>query len=441
MRSFHSILLTFFGFMAVVAIGVFSFAPSRGDQKIIGASGNAVIWGTFDLTPAAQNVIVNFNAAYQKSFSVTYEYHDPENFDNDIVEALASGKGPDVLLLPDDLILRHIDKIELIPYTSFPPDVFQASFVQAAEIYMRDQGLVALPFVLDPMVMYWNRDMFNNASVIAPPRYWDELLLLAPKLTKRNPKTFEVTESAIAFGEYVNVEHAKDVLALLFLQVGNPIVALKNGKPRAMLMGGDESKLTPSEDVLSSLRFFMDFSNPQKSNFTWNRSRANSLNEFIDGNLAMHLDYASAYTRIKEKNPHLNFSVTQVPLLRETSAEITFTKIHGLAVMKSSKNKSTAFVVVQRLLTDADPAKDFAAAFDLPPVTRKPLAARPTDAALAAFYDAAIRGRTWLDPRPSLSDEAFRNMVESVSSGRSNISDAVNGLHHALNAMLRPYQQ
>ena len=438
--KFQHIILAVFGLMAVIAVAVFSVMPNKEDPKVAGAKGNAVIWGTFSKTRELEDVMKKFNDAYKESFSISYEYRDPQTFDDNIIEALASGRGPDILLLPDDLVLRHSDKIEPISYESVPPDVFQSNFVQAAEIYMREKGLMALPFAIDPMVLYWNRDLFNNASLTQPPRYWDELLTMVPKLTKRNPKTFELAESAIAFGEFVNVEHAKDVLAMLFLQVGNPIVAIKSEKLEARLVESNGNQLVPSENAISAFRFYMDFSNPQKPIYTWGRARSNSLNEFINGNLAMHLDYASAYSRIKEKNPHLNFAVAQMPLPRDTKAEITFTKMYGLAVLKSSKNKQTAFVAVQRLLADLDPAKDFAAAFDLPPVLRKYLATPPADAALSVFYDAAIRGRTWLDPKPAESREAFRTMVESVSSGRTDVSKAIGDLNDELDSLLKAYQ-
>lgn len=442
---FQYIILAFFGVMAVVAVAVFSLAPKKSDPTIAGASGQAVIWGTFPATGGLDDVIENFNEAYKKRFTIAYEYHDQKNFDSDIVEALAAGRGPDILLLPDDLIMRHSDKIDIISYQSVSPDAFQSAFVQAADIYMRDDGLLALPFAIDPMVMYWNRDLFDKASITEPPKYWVELLTMAPKLTKRNVKTFEIKESAVSFGEFGNVLHAKDILAMLFLQLGNPIIAVEGGKPSARLVEKNASQLAPSADAVSALRFYMDFSNPQKSTYTWNRARGGSLDEFINGNLAIYFDYASAYRKIKEKNPHLNFAVAPVPLPGNAEdppkAEITFTKIYGLAIVKTSHNKQTALVAIQRLLADPNPEKDFSAVFNLPPVLRKYLAVRPLDAARAIFYDAAIRGRTWLDPRPGESEEAFRTMVESVSSGRANVAGAIRALNAELDSLLAPYQR
>jgi ABC-type glycerol-3-phosphate transport system substrate-binding protein len=440
--KFQYVLLTIFGVAGVAAVICFAKCPveQKNAELPSNVKGNVVIWGTYPLNADFARVINDFNTAYQDSFSVSYQFHDPKTFDTVIVEALSADRGPDVLLLPDDLILRHTDKIELIPYASVPPAVFSNTFIQAAEIYMRDQGLVALPFAIDPLVMYWNRDLFNNASLTIPPKFWDEFLTMTPKLTNRNPKTSDIEQSAIAFGEFVNLDHAKDILAMLFLQVGNPIVKVTNGKPMVMIATESGNEVVPDENVVSVMRFFMDFSNPVKNIYTWNRSKSGSLNEFINGNLAVHFDYASRYDEIKDKNPHLNFAVAQVPLPRNTKVETTFAKVHGFAVLKKSWNKPTAFIATQKLLFDANPAKDFAAAFNLPPVRRDLLAVPQTDAALSVFYDAAIRAKTWLDPKPAESTAAFAEGVNAISSGLTNSSGGVAIMHNLLLPLIQPYQ-
>ncbi len=438
--KFQYIFLTVFGVVGVLSVIIFSALPSSKEEETIGgAKGNVTIWGTFSAVET-QNVINNFNDLYRDSFTVTYVFHDPKTFDNDIVEALASGKGPDILLLPDNLLLRHTDKIQLIPYTSIPPRNFQAMFVQASEIYMRDTGVLALPFIIDPMVMYWNRDLFNNASITQPPEYWDELLLMSPKLTKRDRQTTNITQSAVPFGEYINVENVKDIIATLFLQVGNPIVTMVDGVPLEKLSDRRGEQVVPNENVVSALRFFMDFSNPLKSIYTWNRSLKNSRDEFIEGDLAIYFGHTSEYRALQEKNPHLNFSVAPMPLPRETTTEITLARVHGLAVLKSSRNKITAFVAVQRLL-DQKPSQEFAAVFNLPPVRRDLLNVRPTDAATSVFYDSAIRSRAWLDPQPSETDMALQDAIESISSGRDSVAEAVIKLNNKFRLLLLPYQK
>jgi ABC-type glycerol-3-phosphate transport system substrate-binding protein len=442
--KFQYIFLAVFGIVGVAAIICFATCPvpEGKDKSGLASNGGAVvIWGTFPYNTGFSKMVDQFNIKYQKNFQVNYQFHDPKTFDTEIIEALASGRGPDVLLLPDDLVLRHTNKIEIVPYASFPQSTYVNMFAQAAEIYMRSSGSVALPFAIDPMVMYWNRDLFNNASITEPPKVWDDFLAITPKLTKRDQRTNGITQSAVAFGEYGNVDHAKDVLAMLMLQVGNPIVALSNDKPSASLGKFENNQMVSDQSVVNALRFYMDFSDPRKPIYSWNRSKSSALDEFINGDLAVYFDHASAYGKIAEKNPHLNFAVAPVPLPYTAKVEITLAKMYGLSVLKSAPNKATAFQVISRMLTDIEPPRDFAAAFDLPPVTRSALSQKPTEATMSVFYDAAIRSRTWLDPKPEDSDKMFMETVDAVSSGRLNAASAIAAMQAKLNSLLAPYKE
>ncbi len=440
--TFQTIFLAVFIIITIISVIVFAKSPAKNSSKdpaVVGASGNVVIWGTF-ANEGVNSVLSEFNTLYGKSFSVSYKYHDPNKFDTDIVEALASGKGPDILLLPEDLILRHSDKIEPMVWSqAFDQRMFQNTFLQASEIYMHPTGLTAVPFAVDPLVMYWNRDLFDNASITQPPQYWDEFLNLVPKLTKRDAKSRDIIQSTVALGEFSNIQSAKSIIAMLFLQLGSPIVGINNGVPENMLESRQDQRFVPNEDVLSAFRFFMDFSNPLKNIYSWSRALPNSRDQFINGHLAIYFDYASAYKLLQAKNPHLNFAIAPVPQPRGTSVMVTYAHVYGLSVLKTSKNKQTAFIAVQRLL-DNDPSSKFASAFNLPPVRRDLLAHKPVDTVSSVLWDAAIMSRTWLDPRPDISNSAFQEAVEGVSSGRTTINQAISKLSSALDSALTPYR-
>ncbi len=435
---FQLVITGIFGAMVIAGIIFFMNQPKgNGNSQLAGIGGTVTIWGTFQHNPKLDQLIVDFNSQYQKSFAIKYEYKDPATFDTDIVEALASGKGPDILLLPDNLVLRHYDKIIPISYTpNFGQREYLNTFVQASDIYLRPEGMVAFPYAIDPIVMYWNRDLFTNASIAEPPKYWDEFLLLAPKLTKTD-SSFKITQSAVAFGEYDNVKNAKDILAMLFLQTGSKIVDFTGSKPQVALTTLSNGAKNPG--VESALRFFMDFSNPQKSIYTWSLSRDNSEQEFLNGDLAVYFDYASAYGRLKQRNPNLNFDVAMVPQLRDATAQTTLARLHGLVAMKASKNITTAFAAI-RLLLDQKYAQQFADSFDLPPVRRDLLSKRPNNAAMAVAYDSALRSRTWLDPRPSETDAAFTSIIDGITSNRIGTGDAVGELESRLTSLVGQFQ-
>lgn len=441
--SFQTILLVVF--VALIVAGVIFVAnpPEKQDASTSGAKGIVTIWGTYANTGEMSGFVQKFNEKYRDAgFGINYRAFDPRTFDREIVEALASGRGPDILLLPDDLILRHADKIIPMPYSeTFGQRQFRDTFVEAGEYYLRSNGMLAFPFAVDPMVMYWNRDIFSSASLSQPPKYWDELLAIAPRLTKTD-RNLQLTQSAVAFGEYENLKNAKSILAMLFLQSGSPIVYANGDAPAVAfttLANGQRNMA-----LESALRYFMDFSDPRKMSYTWNRSRANSEEEFLAGNLAIHFDFASNYKSLRQKNPNLNFDVALVPQRRDPDTgkvqnEVTITRLHGLAAMKSSKNLTTAFVVI-RLLLDPENAAQFAKIYNLPPVRRDLLAKAPAEPEMAVAYASAIRGKTWLDPRPEATDQEFQKLVESVSSGRDQAAGALTVLDGRLQDLVKMYQ-
>lgn len=441
--KFQYIFLSFFGLMAVISVIVFSQQPDKAPEDTDipdDIRGTITIWGTFDPTTSGMTEMQSkFNQDHANLLKINYQYHDPKTFDQDITEALAAEIGPDVLILPDDLVLRHSNKLTTITNDAFPQRKFLDTFVDAAEVYLRPDGIIAVPFAIDPMVMYWNRDLYASASLVSPPAKWDELLLMVPQLTKRD-RNQNLVQSAVALGEYVNVYRAKDILATMFLQLGNPIVELKGTRPVSTLSRTDAAD-KGGGGVRSALVFFTDFINPMKSTYTWSRARGNSRDEFIDGSLAMYFDTASAYRRIALSNPHLNFDVAPMPQPRDATHELTGAKIYGLSVLKSSKNQKAAFEVIKRLL-DPKYSEIFSSTSFLPPVRRDLLQkGAPGDAVLSVFYKAAIQSRVWLDPKPAESDVIFREMVESVSSGSVNPQASVTKANARMNAILEVYAQ
>ena len=363
-----------------------------------------------------------------------YIEKDKDIFERTLIEALASGTGPDIALLPQDLVLRHSDKTYPIPYESMSARSFKDRFIEEGEVYLNESGILALPFIIDPMVMYWNRDLFSSSGLSSPPSFWDEFYTIAPLMTLKDDDS-NITRSTISFGEFSNVTHAKDIISLLIMQAGNPIIiedSLSRSGYRAVLSERFNYEIAPTD---SALRFYTEFSNPTKESYSWNRSLPSSLNMFTAGNLAVYFGYASELSEIKRKNPHLNFDVASVPQARDAIRKVTFGRMDGLAILKSSKNISAAFRAAT-LLSDAKFISALADEFSLPPVRRDLLAKKPVDAFRFLFYDAAIVSRGWLDPSPRDTEIIFKNMIERIVSREAKISTAVSSANGEMEKLL-----
>lgn len=382
-------------------------------------AGEVVMWGTISedkLRPTTDQ----FNNDHRDEFTLKYVEKNSETFESDLVSALAAGSGPDLFMLPQDLIVRHSDKVFLIPYKSINERAFKDTFIEESELYMSPEGIIALPFTVDPLVMYWNRDIFSGAGVARTPEYWDEFLTIAPLMTKKD-KAGNITQATVAFGEFANVDHAKEILATLILQTGDKM-AVRGEEGFAIVFGQKADQTNNLAE--SAVRFYAEFANPVQPVYSWNRSLPSSRDMFIAGDLGVYFGNAGELSDIVTKNPHLNFDIAPMPQIRGNTARITFGDMQAVAIAKNSAKADAAFQVAY-LLTSKDISEEMGKVFKLPPPRRDILSVKQTDALNSVFYDSALMARAWLDPAPEGTYTILKDMVEGISSGRFRVSEAV----------------
>ena len=276
--------------------------------------------------------------------------------------------------------------------------------------------------------------MFEGAGVATPPKTWDEFADLAKKITVLGPSR-NILKSAVSFGGFSNVNHAKDLLAAELIQRGNPIVSLDPVSGfRSRLADTFGLSASPASTIFS---FYTDFANSVKDVYSWNPSLPNSQSAFIAGDLATYFGYASEVLSIQAKNPNLNFSVAQLPQTKGVSIKATFGRMNALAISKVSPNISTAYTVASQL-SGADFQGKLSVALGLPPVRRDLLASRPvTPYYLPVFYDSALISKAWFDPSAKDTDAIFKAIVDDINSGRQTAQSAVGKGAASLDLLLR----
>jgi ABC-type glycerol-3-phosphate transport system substrate-binding protein len=425
MTKFQIILMAVFGVFLIG--GVILFSTYRGNSQ---NAVTVVVWGTINQN--SFNSILQKTSLYQsKEYVVQYVEKTEENFDSDFIESLASGDGPDVFMLPSDKILKHRNKVFAIPYNVFTQRQFKDSFIEGAEVYMAPDGTLALPVSADPLVMYWNRQIFTEVKKTEPPKYWDEFYALANDISKKDG-ALNISRSAVAFGEFANISHAKEIILNLAMQAGTPVTVWSGTKVQSVFADPFGKPTVPAE---AAVNFYTEFGNPSKPSYSWNRSLPHSTNYFLGGDLALYFGFASEISNLQLKNTNLNFDVATVPVSREGGTGVSFANFNAFAITKSSKNPNAAFAVIS-MLSEPAGAAAFSEVLKLPPARRDLLSQKPVDAFESVFYDSAIRSKAWLDPSPADTDLVFKNMIESITSGRARTGEAVAKASRELSGLL-----
>lgn len=432
LSTFQITLLAVFGAFGIAGILIFALLTAGSNTSSVGS---VVIWGTLDDTDFKS--ILREAADSDNRFSqVTYIKKDPVTYVTDLKDALASGKGPDLFIMKQDHAVRDAGFSLHVSYEQISESQFKETFIDAASPFLAKDGIVAIPLVVDPLVLYSNKDALATAGVSAPPKYWDELPSMVQRLVKKNDSG-AIEKGGIALGGFDNIPAAKAILSTLIMQAGGSVTALdQNGSLRPQLATQGGTQL-----AVSALAFYTEFANPTQEDYAWSKAFKDARESFAAGDVAMYIGHASDYARITQKNPNLNFVMSQMPQIRSATYTMDSSDVYGLALSRTSQNVGGALTIASLIAAPAV-STPIAKSLGMTSALRRVLASNaggpaapgnpltdlvgntPQSGQALLDYEANI-SRSWLDPDPDKTDALFRDMIENTVSGALKASEAV----------------
>jgi multiple sugar transport system substrate-binding protein len=159
------------------------------------AAGTALIfsmWGDLFSVENMQKVLDTYEAN-NPGVTIEIEHYPFGDYNQKIPLELAAGSGPDVISTVDLIAPQLIGAsraLDLTPYletyqTEVGKDVTEIYFPAALDIFSRDGKLYAIPYYVDPSIMWINKTIFDTAGIEYPTAdwTWDQFLDMARQLT------------------------------------------------------------------------------------------------------------------------------------------------------------------------------------------------------------------------------------------------------------------
>lgn len=427
LRPFELTLVIIFGVMAVASLIILRTyqAPPAEDESLIGT---LAIWGTIP-QDTFDSVLAKITAADAGFKGVRYRYIPEEDFDDEFVNALADQQSPDLVLINQERLTSYRNRLQVIPYESYPLRDFRNVYVEGAEVYALSDGIYGLPLMVDPLVMYWNRDMFSQAGFLAAPTTWEEVVsVTVPEFTVRDFNR-TIQQSGIAMGVFDNVKNAFPVLSTLLLQGGSRMV-VDNGT-RYDIALNEATGAGVGEPLAKAFSFYANFSNPNNSLYSWNRALRPDTETFLSEDLALYFGFSSEGTQLEQKNPNLNFDVAEVPQGKDATAKRTYGRFYSFQIPKAAKNSAGAFTAMQTLAS-AENAALFTEKLGMAPVHRALIASGSNDIYGRVAYSSSFFARGWLNPKLPQTEEALKESIEDINANRADAFKAANDLVYRL---------
>ena len=421
LRPFELALIAIFGALGLIALALLSTYKPNPDTTAVSLGSSVTIWGTVDKNAFQQMLrpLVEATPAYSV---VSYEQKDPSTFDDELLNALADGIGPDILFLSHEQLVQYRTKIQPFSYTQFPLPDFQNRYIDGTEIFAMNDGVYAFPAVVDPLVMYWNRDILSTYNFITPPATWETVVNeTVPTLVKRDfDKT--IIRSPLAFGEYRNVTNGFGIISMLLLQGGSKLVMEENNTYKLYLNQSRSGAGLPFE---SAVTFYTNFASPSNPLYSWNRAQPNDRLQFLSEDLVLYFGKGSEASSLATQNPNLNFAMAEVPQGAIATIRWTYGTFYGYALLRSSRNSAGAQIVMQ-VLGSVTNVEALANALQMAPTYRSSLSTGSNDQYGRIIYSSATVARGWLSPKPTITNDIFTQMVEDVLANRHRPGEAAN---------------
>lgn len=414
----------------IFAIGFLSAGCGGG-----GGSAKQVVltyWKPFEDSGHLQPVF----EAYRKSHpnvQINYVEKNIDTYEQDLLEAMAAGNGPDVFSINNVWLPKYQDKIAPATSTVFSFKDYKDAFVDTSvKDFTINNQVYGVPLYVDSLALYYNKDLLGTSGIATPPKTWAELSADVQQI-KRSDNRGYFTRSGAALGTSSNVNRAVDILYLMMLQQGT-VPFDNNGNPAfANSIQKNGNSFNPGAQALG---FYTSFANPTSPNYNWNLRSDYSTDAFANGRAAFLYSYAYTRQTLLQKNPNLNFDISPVPQPNLNDPAVNFSNYWGEVVSKQSKNQNVAWDFLKFL--SSKPALDLYYAQNKQPASRKDMIAlQIQDPDIGVFANANLTAKPFFRPDQARMDNIFGKMIDDVILSGLSVGQALSNAQAQTQALVR----
>ena len=299
--SRHSKLFKTAGLIFVILTIIFSLLTFVFPKSEKPTDENTVLtyWG-WDGAKTVEPLITEFEKENPR-IKVNYVRQDPEDYVEKLNVRIPNGNGPDIFRFHNTWYFFLSGVLLPLPKETIERKEFEDSFYNVSQKDLIKNGAIyGIPLGIDTLALYVNPDLFaasaEGGAEVSVPTTWQQFIDISQALTKRNDEG-KIDIAGAGIGTFENINHAPDLISLLFTQNG---VDFEN-------LEGSRSK------IVDALRFYTNFALLESN--VWDGTLDPSLNSFAQGKVAMYFGYSRDYSEIKRLNPGLNFEIFPVPQL------------------------------------------------------------------------------------------------------------------------------
>ncbi len=401
-------------------------------QKKSNEKAEITYWGLWEDSNIMQVAIADFKKQYP-NITVNYVKQDIKQYREKLTTRIQNNTGPDVFLFHNTWLPMFSNVLLPIPNNIISKQDFNSSFYPVTQKDLVKNGAIyGIPTEIDTLSLYINAAIFQAAGAEVPET-WEDFIRVARSLTVVD-ESGKIKTAGAALGTFDNINHAPDIISLLFAQNGADIKKLS-------------SSGTSTADALT---FYTSFSTGNQK--IWDDTLDQSMLSFAKGNLAMYFGYSWDYFTIKAVSPDLSFQIHPVPHLPKRNT--TVASYWAAGVSSKSKHQKEALLFAAFLSKKETAEKLFAEESKTrlfgEPYARSDLSEKLKDNAIVYPFVSQAKdatssffsGDTYDNGLNSQMNKYLGDAIRSINSNSSSSPEtAVSTLSQGVSQVLKQYGQ
>lgn len=417
------------------------FGCKGGDPVAQEAASKPVIltWWRTQGTENDTKSLINIYRASRSNVNVQVRLVRPEELEQQLLEALASGRGPDIVSLPNTLLTSWQERLSPLPASiTIPAQEYSGTIKRELKWVMKtvpamtigelrstyvdtvpDDSVIkgqvyGLPLSLDSLMMFYNIDLLNGIQLPEAPKTWTEFKDASQKLTKLDQRG-ALIQDGVAMGEADNITYSADVLAALMLQNGTRMT-IGDGTRTSFSepVSVNRQTYTPGADAL---RFYTDFANPTKETYSWSADEPLDQQAFASGKVGFIFGYWRDYAALKTRAPKIRIGVARFPQIDNVGAPTYLANYSLETVTKQSKNADQAWDFLQ-FISKPDIIAPYLEATGQLTAHRSLITKQLSNLDLNSPSGQILTSKTWYHGyEPAQMEGAFKTMIRQVNQG------------------------
>lgn len=405
-------------------------------------------WRVWDDQDAFDEIIADYQLAHP-NITINYRKFRYEEYEKELLNSLAEDRGPDIFSIPESWLREYQNKLQPMPpqikmgYIVEKGSFFNLKKEKVVEVRTEntltlrqiksayadtvfsdaviDDQLFGLPLSLASLVMFYNKDITNQAGITQIPTAWDDFQDAVIKATKFESEN-DIIQSGTALGTGFNVERCFDIISVLMMQSG-ATMSDSRGYPTFFANITKDGKQTNPGQI--ALQFYSDFASPIKSVYAWNNSMANSLEAFMAGKVGFFFGYNYHLPQIRA-NSRVNFGIAPIPQIAG-NATVNYANYWLEAVSKKSKYADEAWNFIL-FMNQPEEIRKYLAATGNPTAQKALIGEQQEDEDLYAASSQTLTAKTWYHGYDSAAaEQAFKEMAEQflLAADQQDIGDVL----------------